>query len=160
MNILKCDLIDITESAVAKLDLIYQRIDDDELSVVLMGEKLDYELAVILKSDYDIIYFSCDLNIETPQDKYALITEAIVKANERIWIGHFDLITNNNKIVYSLTIPFISAFLMDESIVESIMQLIADECDKFSQYFLILLEAGEFSDFSVSTLFLESVGEA
>ena len=160
MNALKCNSIDITESVATKLDLAYQRVDDNEISIVLMGEKTDYELTVILKADYEIIYFSCDLDIVAPADKYALITEAIVKVNERIWVGHFDLITNNNRIVYSLTIPFISSFLVDESIMESIMELISDECDKFSHYFLMILETSDFSDFAISTLFLDSAGEA
>lgn len=135
MNALKCNSIDITESVATKLDLAYQRVDDNEISIVLMGEKTDYELTVILQADYEIIYFSCDLDIVALADKYALITEAIVKVNERIWVGHFDLITNNNRIVYSLTIPFISSFLVDESIIELIMKLISDECDKFFSLF-------------------------
>ncbi|MDR0580696.1 MAG: YbjN domain-containing protein [Holosporaceae bacterium] len=152
--------IDITETLAAKMDLNFNRIDDNEISVQLKRKNPEYILSVIFKSDYEIIYFSCDMNLYIKKEKYAVITDAIVKANERIWVGHFDLISVDNRIVYSLTIPFVSSFLADEGVIESIMRLITDECDRFYHYFSLILESKDSLDFSISNLFLESAGEA
>ncbi|MDR2645698.1 MAG: YbjN domain-containing protein [Holosporaceae bacterium] len=152
--------IDITETLATKMDLNFSRIDDNEISVQLKSKNPEYILSVIFKSDYEIIYFSCDMNLHVKKEKYVVITDAIVKANERIWVGHFDLISFDNRIVYSLTIPFVSSFLADEGVMESIMQLITDECDRFYHYFSLILESKDSSDFPISSLFLESAGEA
>jgi hypothetical protein len=152
--------IDITETLATKKDLNFSRIDDNEISIQLKNKNPEYILSVIFKSDYEIIYFSCDMNLYAKKEKYESITDAIVKANERIWIGHFDLISVDNRIVYSLTIPFVSSFLADEKIIESIMQLIRDECDRFYHYFSLIIESTDPLAFSISNLFLESAGEA
>jgi hypothetical protein len=152
--------IDITETLAAKMDLNFSRIDDNEISIQLKSKSPEYILSVIFKSDYEIIYFSCDMNLHVRKEKYSAITDAIVKANERIWVGHFDLISIDNRIVYSLTIPFVSSFLADEGVMESIMQLITDECDRFYYYFSMIIESKESVDFHISSLFLEPAGEA
>jgi hypothetical protein len=152
--------IDITETLAAKMDLNFSRVDDNEISIQLKNKNPEYILSVIFKSDYEIIYFSCDMNLYVRKEKYSAITDAIVKANERIWVGHFDLISIDNRIVYSLTIPFVSSFLADEGVMESIMQLVMDECDRFYHYFSIIIESKEASDLPLSNLFLETAGEA
>ncbi|MDR1982583.1 MAG: YbjN domain-containing protein [Holosporaceae bacterium] len=152
--------IDITENLATKMNLNFSRIDDNEISIQLKTETPEYILSVILKSDYEIIYFSCDMNLYVTKEKYNAIVDAIVKANERIWVGHFDLISTSNRIVYSLTIPFVSSFFADEEVMESIIQLIMDECNRFYNYFSLIIENAELSNLSINTLFLESAGEA
>lgn len=154
------NLIDVTERLATRMDLSYSRIDDNEISITLHGDKSKYDLTVMLQQDYELIYFSSDLDIKISDDKYMTIIEAIVKANERIWIGHFDYVSADNRIMYSLAIPFISSFSEDESIIESTIDIIVTECDRFYHYFLLAMENGKLADVSLNTLFLESVGEA
>jgi hypothetical protein len=142
------------------MNLNFNRIDDNEISVQLTNENPEYILSVILKTEYDIVYFSCDMNLFVTKEKHFAITDAIAKANERIWVGHFDLISLGNRIVYSLTIPFMSSFLADEEVIESIIQLITDECNRFYYYFHMIIENCDMQNFSINTLFLESAGEA
>lgn len=153
-------MIDLTESLANKLNLNSSRIDDNEISIILRGDKSDYNLTVILKQEYEMIYFSCELDIKVTKDTYNVMIDAIVKANERIWIGHFDLLSAENEIVYSVTIPFISSFLADELIIESTIRMIIEECDRFYHYFLMISKGDILCDTSIDTMFMEAVGEA
>lgn len=156
------NLIDMIEIFANQNALEFSRIDDSEIAIELNYNN-EYGLSVMLRPNYDIAYFACDLNIIVPEGKNASIIDAIVKANERIWIGHFDFISSDERIIYSLTIPFISAFMIDEEILESTIRMISDECDRFYHYFLMIINnrnSKELSDFSISTLFLEAAGEA
>jgi hypothetical protein len=130
--------------------------------VQLKNKKLQYILSVILMSEYEMVYFSCDINLFVNKKKRALITEAIVEVNERMWIGHFDLISTGNRIVYSLTIPFVSSFMAmaNESMIESIIQLITEECNRFYNYFAMIIENDKPLNLPINTLLLESAGEA
>jgi hypothetical protein len=100
------------------------------------------------------------MNLVVPQNKRLAITDAMAKANERIWVGHFDLLSTNGRIVYSLSIPFVSSFLIDEEIVESIVQLVTDECNRFYHYFALTIESKKDPQLTFNALFLETVGEA
>lgn len=158
---LSSNLIDVTELLAGKLNFVCSRIDDNGISVILHGEKSDYNLTVILKPDYEILYFSCDLSIHISDSAYNIITDAIVKANERIWIGHFDILSEDHDIVFSVTIPFISSIITDELIIESTLKIIINECDRFYNYFLMLSKNdASCNDMSIDEMFMEPLGEA
>ena len=151
------NIIDIAEQTFEKLDYKYSRVDENELAVSLSPE---YSLSVFLKPEYDILHFSNDLDLICPEDRIAVIEDSIVKANERIWLGHFDLISIDNRIVFSLSFPFAHSFLFDEDSFESLVDLILEESDRFYHYFKMVLSDQQVPNFSIGTLFQEAVGEA
>ena len=151
------NIIDIAEETFEKLDYNFSRVDENELAVSLSP---NYSLSVFLKPEYDILHFSNDLDLVCPDERLAVIEDSIIKANERIWLGHFDLISIDNRLVYSLSFPFAHSFLFDEDNFESLINLIYEESDRFYHYFKMLLSDKQIPNFSISTLFQESVGEA
>ncbi len=151
------NVIDIAEETFERLDYKFSRIDENELAVSLSS---NYSLSVFLKPEYDILHFSNDLDLVCPDDRLAVIEDSIVKANERIWLGHFDLISTDNRLVYSLSFPFVHSFLFDEESFESLIDLIFEESNRFYHYFKMLISNEQIPNFSISTLFQESVGEA
>ncbi|MBO4405326.1 MAG: YbjN domain-containing protein [Alphaproteobacteria bacterium] len=151
------NIIDIAEETFEKLDYNFSRVDENELAVSLPP---NYSLSVFLKPEYDILHFSNDLDLICPDERLAVIEDSIIKANERIWLGHFDLISTDNRLVYSLSFPFAHSFLFDEDNFESLIDLICEESDRFYHYFKMLLSDKQIPNFSISTLFQESVGEA
>ncbi len=161
-NSLNTNAIDSVEVVATKLGMRFYRPGDNEISLLLASEKSEYHLLIELRQDvYEALYFSCDMNIDVPKENYQAAAIAVVKANEHSWLGHFDLISTDCQIMYSLTIPFASAFNFDELNTESILNIILDECDRFRQYFTIAMDdKGGMSDLSINTLFFEALGEA
>ena len=151
------NIIDVAEQTFERLDYRFSRIDENELAVSLSS---NYNLSVLLKPEYDILHFSNDLDLVCPDDRLAVIEDSIVKANERIWLGHFDLISIDSRIVFSLSFPFAHSFLFDEENIESLVDLILEESDRFYHYFKMLLSDKQIPNFSIGTLFQEAVGEA
>ncbi len=151
------NVIDIAEQTFEKLDYNFSRIDENELAVSLSS---NYNLSVLLKPEYDILHFSNDLDLICPDDRLAVIEDSIIKANERIWLGHFDLISVDNRLVYSLSFPFAHSFLFDQDSFESLIDIICEESDRFYHYFKMLLSDKQIPNFSISSLFQEAVGEA
>lgn len=154
------DFIDVAESVATKMDMLCSR-SSDEFTVQLRNGK--FILSVLVKSDYDVMHFSCDLKLSVPKSKRNTILRAIAQVNERIWVGHFDFLSAHNEIVYSLTIPFMSSFVLDSAVVTSIYQTISEECDRFYNYFFMLIhEKGseKDSDSSLHALFIDTCAEA
>ncbi len=150
-------IIDIAEQTFERLDYKFSRIDENELAVSLSPH---YSLSVFLKPEYDILHFSNDLDLVCPDNRLAVIEDSIIKANERIWLGHFDLISMDNRIVFSLSFPFAHSFLFDNENFESLISLILEESDRFYHYFKMVLSDKQIPDFSIGTLFQEAVGQA
>lgn len=162
MGILNTNVIDLIETVATKIGWRFYRAGDSEISVILASDKAEYHLLVEMRQDvYEALYFSCDVDVEVPHEQYQNGAIAVVKANEHSWLGHFDLISADNHIMYSLTIPFASAFNFDEINTESLLNIVLDECDRFRQYFAMAMnENGAMSDLSINTLFFEALGEA
>ncbi|MBR1734687.1 MAG: YbjN domain-containing protein [Alphaproteobacteria bacterium] len=156
------NVIDLIEIVATKIGWQFFRTGDSEISVILTSENVEYHLLVEMRQEvYEALYFSCDVDIEIQNDQYQNGAIAIVKANEHSWLGHFDIISTNNHIMYSLTIPFASSFNFDEINVESILTIILDECSRFQQYFSMAINSNDvMSDLSINTLFFEALGEA
>lgn len=150
-------VIDIAEQTFEKLDYRFSRIDENELAVSLSPH---YSLSVFLKPEYDVLHFSNDLDLVCPDDRLAVIEDSIIKANERIWLGHFDLISVDNRIVFSLSFPFAHSFSFDNENFEALISLILEESDRFYHYFKMVLSDKQIPNFSIGTLFQEAVGQA
>lgn len=153
------DFIDVAEAVATKMNMLCSR-SDNEFVVQLRNGK--FMLSVFVRSDYDVMHFSCDLKLTVPKSKLNAILKAIAQVNERIWVGHFDLLSTDNSIVYSLTIPFMSSFVVDKSLVASIYQSISDDCDKFYNYFFMLVheKSSKNRDSSLKALFIDTYAKA
>ncbi len=151
------NILDIAEEVLKAKDLNFSRIDENEMLVTLSE---NYHLSILLRPEYELLHFSNDLNLVCPDDKIAAIEDSIIKANERIWVGHFDLLSNGNKIIYSFTIPFIFSFFFDENNFESLIDLVYDESERFYHYFKMIISDKNIPNFSLSSLFQDSIGEA
>lgn len=142
------------------MDLNFSRISEDEISVQLKNDVYEQSLSVVLRQDCDVLCFTCDIGLSVPNEKYMDVAEAIIRANERIWSGHFDLISASDRIVFSFTLPFISSISVDEDVISSAVRMITEECNKYHHYFAMLIENNYGYDFAVGALFIEAAGEA
>jgi hypothetical protein len=149
----------MAERLATKLDLSYNRCEEDEIIIKLDGQRATYNLTVLLGRE-DVMYFSCNLNILVPKRRRARLVDAIVKVNEQQWLGHFDLSSKSRYIFYSLQIPFTSSFLAEELIIEDSLRIVMAECDQFYHYFSALAMGDIPTGVSIDALMLESAGEA
>jgi hypothetical protein len=160
MNKMNIGFMDIVEVLVTKLGLSFSRVDENEMSIILVGDSSEYCMSVILMPDYDIVRFACDMNLIVPPEKYRSVVDALAKANERVLMGCFGFVSNSRRIMYTITVPFISSFVIDEAVIEAIIEVAICESDKLYHYFCMAIENIELPDFPSSVLFLESAGEA
>lgn len=158
-NAMNTDFIDMAEDVATKMDVLCSRTDN-EITIKLKNGK--FFLLAMVDSEHDLMTFICDLQLKVPKSKQASILKAISRVNERIWVGHFDFITAKECIVYNLTIPFLSYFTIDRQLVEFLYRTIADDCDKFYNYFLTIIhDKRKGSDaLALQALFVDTCAEA
>ncbi|MDR2766093.1 MAG: YbjN domain-containing protein [Holosporaceae bacterium] len=153
-------IIDVTETLAEKLNLYCRRVDGNEIVIQLKNKKLDCHLSVVLEQDQDMIHFTCDLGLDVPPDRLMFAAGAIVRANERIQLGHFDMTSPDYRIAFCLTLPFLSSFAVDEDVIKSCIDIISNECRRFYHYLLMIAGGCELPDACLNALFAEPMGEA
>lgn len=153
------DLIEVAEDVATKMDILCSRTDN---AITLQLKNGKFILSVAVDQEHDIMALICDLKLQVPKNRQGAILKAIAQVNERIWVGHFDFVTTRSCIVYSLTIPFLSSFVLERQLVASMYQNIADECDRFYNYFFTLIHEKSQKKDSVAlqALFINTCAEA
>src|SRR3546814_4544863 len=83
--------LDILEELVAANEWAFDRSSDDEMVVETAGQWCDYRMYFVWREDLNALYFTCAFDHRVPEDKQSVVTELLALVNEQMWLGHFDL---------------------------------------------------------------------
>lgn len=161
-------VIDSIEFICANLGVDFLKSGDMEVCVAFSRNGFTYPILISMRREiYETVYFSCDIGFSIPQHQFEKAAVVVVKANERSWLGHFDIISSGDhfeyNLIYTFTIPFALSFRFDEDNLRNLLDVIAGECERFRQYFEMAMKVNSkngLSDLSLNTLFFEAMGEA
>lgn len=100
------DSIDIFEEVSNPLDAVedlfnsyewsFRRNGDDELSVQVAGHHESYELSMIWDEESNCLHFLSQYSFAVAADNLTVAAEALMRINERLWLGHFILTPGTN----------------------------------------------------------------
>src|SRR5665213_3244867 len=87
--------IDLAEEIVQANQWAHDRASDEELLVEIAGRWSDYRLLFLWQRDIAALHFSCSFDMKVPKARRGAVLELLVSINERLWLGHFDLVSND-----------------------------------------------------------------
>ncbi len=111
MNLLQHDVaiasnpLDLLEELVSANEWAHDRSSDQELVVQVAGQWCDYHLCIVWQPEIGAMYLSCQLDVKVQKQRRGAVNELVVAANERLWLGHFDLCTDDGALIFRHTIP-------------------------------------------------------
>jgi hypothetical protein len=105
------------------------------------------------------LHFSCAFDVRVPAQKRADIYELLAKVNEQMFLGHFDLISDEGAIVYRHGLP-LAGMHPTQAMFEDLLDIAVDACERFFPAFQFVLWAGKTADEALAAAMLETVGEA
>ena len=88
--------IDLVEEIVIANDWAHDRASDEELVVEISGRWCDYRLYFVWQEEISAMHFSCGFDMKVPKGRRAAVYELLALANEKLWLGHFDLSADDN----------------------------------------------------------------
>ena len=83
--------IDLVEEIVQANEWAHDRASDAELVVEISGRWCDYRLLFLWQREINALHFTCGFEMKVPKPRRAAIFELLAVVNERLWLGHFDL---------------------------------------------------------------------
>jgi hypothetical protein len=83
--------IDIVEELVSANEWAFERASDEEMLVEVVGRWASYRMHFVWQQDLSSMYFSCLLDAKVPSGKRAAGSELVALINERMWLGHFEI---------------------------------------------------------------------
>jgi hypothetical protein len=158
--------LDILEQIIAANEWSFERRSDGEMAAEAPGKWCDYGLYFSWSSEISAMHFSCAFDLKVPPEGRAKLFELLALANEKLWIGHFELWSSTNVLLFRHaamidgdadgegegTMSLAAAELLIESAVE--------ECERFYPVFQFVLWGGKSPKEALAAALVETQGEA
>ena len=99
-------------------------------------------------------------DIRVPDDKFAVICEALALINEQLWLGHFDIWSNSGVVLYRNGMMLGSDAMLGLDQAQLAVEAAIDECDRFYPVFQFILWGDKTPQDALAAALIDTQGEA
>jgi hypothetical protein len=152
--------IDMLEELVSVNEWRHERSADEEMVVEFRGQWCEYRMFFVWQEDLGALYFSCLFDMKIPAGKRPPVSELLAMINERLWLGHFDLSSEEMSPMYRHTVLLRGTSGIVAEQLEDLLETAIGECERFYPAFHFALWGGTKPHEAMEAAMLETVGEA
>lgn len=155
--------LDCVEDVILEHEWTFSRMNDDELVVEVAGKACTYRLFFIWQEHMGALQFCCqyDLKIQKPCTQAA--SSALMKINEELWMGHFDILAENGVPSFRHTCLLRGVSCISESeLIEDLIEISMAQCERYYAAFHMLAQSGHSANDTkdLSLALMDPSGEA
>ncbi|MDD3446655.1 MAG: YbjN domain-containing protein [Zavarzinia sp.] len=152
------DPIDLIEQIVAANEWPFDRAGDGELSVAVNGSWCDYHFGFSWREPERALQLTLAFDQRVPPARRGEIYELLGLINEQLWLGHFDLWSEDGVILFR------HASLMGDAVsvgtCEELIDIAISTCERFYPAFQFVLWGGKSAGDALLASLIDTVGEA
>jgi hypothetical protein len=124
------------------------------------GAWAKYQLRAIWRGADNVLQFLCLPDIRVSREKRGAAYELLSLVNEQIWLGHFDIWSNGDMLLYRH-----GALLGDDGMLslqqaQALVESAVDECDRFYPAFQFVLWGDRNPREALDAALVDAAGEA
>jgi hypothetical protein len=153
------DPLESIEQAVVAEQYPYER-DELELHLAVPGAWRDHQIWFAYRPELDVIHICASLELKAPDHRLREVCELITRLNERLWVGHFDVWSDDGSIVFrhALTLPDLDR--VSEAQAAALIVAAKEAGERLYPAFHYLLWSGKTPAEAVAAAMFDTVGEA
>lgn len=152
--------LDTLEEIVSANDWAFDRASTDEMVVEVAGRWCSYRMFFFWSDEVSAMQFSCQFDMKVPPARRTAVAELLAMINERMWLGHFDLDSEENMPMFRHTVLLRGANAASVEQLEDLVDVALTECERFFPAFQFCIRSGKSAADSVSAAILDIAGEA
>lgn len=152
--------LDLLEEMVGANDWAFDRAGPDELAVEIAGRWCDYRLYFLWQEDLGALHFSCLLESRVPVEKRREISLLLALLNEKMWLGHFDMSSDDGTPMFRHTLLVRGAGGVSVEQMEDLVEVALGESERFFPAFQFVIWGGKTAEEAVASSLLDVQGEA
>ncbi|WP_115367421.1 type III secretion system chaperone family protein [Alteripontixanthobacter maritimus] len=131
-----------------------------EMSGEVQGSWTRYQLRAILREEDRVLQFLCLPDVRVPEDRRDAAIELLAMVNEQMWLGHFDIWSQGDVLVYRHGLLLGDDGLLSLAQAQSMVETAIDECDRFYPAFQFVLWGGKDAKEALDAAMVDALGEA
>ena len=152
--------LEILEELVSANDWLFDRRSESEMLVEIAGRWCRYQLSFLWDDELSAIQFACYFDARVPTSRRTAVHELLAEVNEKLWLGHFDLNSEDGEMFFRHTMPFRGVASASIEQLEDLLDAGIIECERFYPALQLVLWGGESVELAMAAALMETVGEA
>ena len=141
-------------------DWIFDRAETDEMSVSVAGRWTDYHVAFTWIEDVEALHVACAFDLKVPERRRQEILQLISLINEQLWVGHFDLWSTENVVMFRHALLLVGGADPTHAQCETMLRVSVEACERYFQAFQFVIWAGKTAREALDSVLFETEGEA
>ena len=138
----------------------YERSSSDELAVEINGRWCNYRLFFIGQAEIGALHFSCVFETRIHQESFKSVYALLAAINEKLWLGHFDLSSEDGMPMFRHTLLLRGAGPASVEQLEDLVDISVSESDRYYPAFQFVIWGGKTPKEALDAALIEVVGEA
>ncbi len=138
----------------------YEFASEDEISGEVQGSWANYQVRGIWRAQDRVLQLLCLPDIRIPDDKRTAMYEVLALINEQVWVGHFDVWSNGNVLLYRHGLMLGDHGMLSPSQAHIAVEAAIEECDRFYPAFQFILWGDKTPEEALAAALVDAAGEA
>lgn len=152
--------LDLLEELGSANDWTCDRHSESELLIEMSGHWCEYHMYSVWQEQVSSMFFSCHFDLKVPKAQQKEICALLAKANERLWLGHFDIMAEEGALMYRHTIPLRGLPGASLEQLEDLVEAALMECDRIYPALQMVIWGGSTVKEALDAALMETQGEA
>ena len=152
--------LDMMEQIVAANEWEFERRSDSEMAAEAPGHWCNYGLFFNWSHEISVMHFTCAFDLKVPERRRGALYELLALANERLWIGHFGMDSDDGMPVFRHAVLLRGTAGASSESLEDMVDIAIAECERFFPAFQFVLWGGKSASDALDAAMLDCVGEA
>lgn len=154
------DPLDTVERVMAGGEFALERVGAEDIAGAFKGSWCDYRLWFAYRGDLEALHFASGFDMRVPAPRRSAIDPLLRLINERLWIGHFDLWTEDGQPTWRHTLLLGGTRGVADRQIADLVSLGVGECERFYPAFQQVVWAGQEPAEALAAALIEPHGNA
>ncbi len=152
--------LDVVERIASGNDWAFERAGDDEINILIKGRWNDYQVSFTWMSELEALHLACAFDVKVADRRRAEIQQLIAHMNEQMWIGHFDLWSEDGLVMFRHALVLTGGAEATDDQCKAVLGTAIDTCERYFPAFQFVLWAGKSAREALDAAMFETSGEA
>jgi hypothetical protein len=152
--------LDVVERIAAINDWSFERAGDDEITMLVGGKWSDYQVSFTWMYDIEALHLACAFDLKVPERRREEVQKLIALVNEQLWIGHFDLWTQDGMVMFRHALVLAGGVEATSQQCQAMLSSALEGCEGYFPAFQFVVLAGKPAREALDAAMFETSGEA
>ena len=152
--------LDVVERMAAGNNWPFEWAGEDEIGLVVTGRWTNYQVSFTWMNEIETLHLACAFDMKVPEPRLADVQKLIGLINEQMWIGHFDVWTQNGVVMFRHALVLAGGVAASGRQCEAVLASALDSCERYFPAFQFVIWAGKSAREAMESAMFETTGEA